>query len=83
MKTVNDPIKLTPYPSLLRIEGAKCFSPSHREEKERIAMPRLCEASGDAIPQSGGPGDELVIRVITVHLYFAHWNLVLVIWIFS
>jgi len=39
------------------------------EEKERIAMPRLCEASGDAIPQSGGQGDELktgfdVLRIL-------------------
>ena len=35
-------------------------------------MPRLCEASGDAIPQSGGPGDELIVQPIVVHLRFGH-----------
>jgi hypothetical protein len=34
--------------------------PFSSQEKERIAMPRLCEASGDAIPQRGGLGIELI-----------------------
>ena len=39
--------------SLCRREGSAC-SPSLREEKVRIAMPRLCEAFGDATPQREG-----------------------------
>jgi hypothetical protein len=38
----------------------------------RKAGPKLCEASGDAIPQRGGLGDELIIRAIAVSFRFGH-----------
>jgi len=49
-------IKLTPYPLSSQERGGEHCSPSLREEKVRIAMPRLCEAFGDAIPLQRGVG---------------------------
>jgi len=71
--------KLTPYPSLAK-RGANPYPPSLWEEKVRIAMPRFCEASGDAIPQSGWLGDELKSPGIDFVLCSGHleidvWNL--------
>jgi len=42
------------------LSAAKHSAMPHREALVRIAMLRLCEAFGDAIPQSGGLGGEFV-----------------------
>jgi hypothetical protein len=61
-------------PSLFKIEGAfLLYSPSLREEKVRIAMLRLCETSGDAIPQSGRGGVSFLISPYLKELLF--WSL--------
>ncbi len=56
--------QLTPGPPSLPKERGNAFlvfSPFSLQEKVRSAMPRFFEASGAAIPQSGGVGDEFEI----------------------